>query len=493
MATRARGVVRVALIGLAAALAACGEDDPVRSDRIPPAAVSNLSVAEARRTSILLQWTATGDDGADGTARFYDLRYTLAPWGEDSWEDASRASGLPAPGESGRRETYLLDSLDSGRTYWIALQAVDDAENRSPLSNLLEASTVPPEGDDRSWWDGFADQGMNEAVYAFARFGGSVVAAGAFTRAGGLPARHVAAWDGSTWSPLGTGTDYEVMSLLEFDGGLVAGGAFLHAGDVPARHVASWDGAAWGPLGEGMNNHVLALAEWDGSLVAGGLFTQADGAPAAYLARWREGRWEAIAGLDGQVYALASFQGDLIAGGRFARAGGEPVHGIARWDGEAWHDLAGGLFDSPSRPRVSALFDLAGTLAVGGYFREAGDLPVRNLAVWDGAAWSRLGEGMDDAVRAFAEFGGLVAGGSFTSTGDGPTRGAARWDGDRWLPLASGLGGGFVTVHALLAHEGSLYVGGLFETAGGTASGNVARWDDPSGPSGPPPAAPPVP
>ena len=53
------------------------------------------------------------------------------------------------------------------------------------------------------------------------------------------------------WDPDGAGPQPAV---------LVAGGDFTTAGGVSASRIARWNGTAWSPLGTGMNNAVEALA-----------------------------------------------------------------------------------------------------------------------------------------------------------------------------------------------------------------------------------------
>ena len=85
--------------------------------------------------------------------------------------------------------------------------------------------------------------------------GSDVYAGGTFTSAGGNPANYVAKWNGSTWSPLGSGVSavsfasYQVpVSSLAVSGSDVyAGGAFTTAGEVPANRIAKWNGSNWSP------------------------------------------------------------------------------------------------------------------------------------------------------------------------------------------------------------------------------------------------------
>jgi hypothetical protein len=67
---------------------------------------------------------------------------------------------------------------------------------------------------------------------------------------------------------------------------LYAGGYFSNAGGVPANHIAKWDGNAWSALGSGMNNAVRALAaDGAGHLFVGGDFSLAGTNVSAYIAQ----------------------------------------------------------------------------------------------------------------------------------------------------------------------------------------------------------------
>ena len=43
---------------------------------------------------------------------------------------------------------------------------------------------------------------------------------------------------------------------------------FATAGGAGANHIAQWDGTSWLPLGSGMNNDVIALTVYNGKLIA---------------------------------------------------------------------------------------------------------------------------------------------------------------------------------------------------------------------------------
>ena len=111
------------------------------SDQTAPAQILDLSVGAQTMTSLTLTWTAPGDDGTQGQASAYDLRYATATITTETWDAAMQASGEPAPAAAGSAETFLLDGLEEDVTYYVAVKAADEVPNWSPISNVLEATT----------------------------------------------------------------------------------------------------------------------------------------------------------------------------------------------------------------------------------------------------------------------------------------------------------------------------------------------------------------
>lgn len=84
-----------------------------------------------------------------------------------------------------------------------------------------------------------------------------LVAVGAFFTASGQAVNGVGLWNGNQWSGAGEGLDLLGFAAVahDFDGDgpqtpqIVVGGRFSRAGGVPARSVARFDGQNWFPLG----------------------------------------------------------------------------------------------------------------------------------------------------------------------------------------------------------------------------------------------------
>jgi hypothetical protein len=320
-----------------------------------------------------------------------------------------------------------------------------------------------------------ADVGDGQ-VFALARIGDDVYAAGSFSSAGGAPAANVARWDGRQWSPLGTGTDGDVHALAVLGGRLYAGGEFATAGDLLVGGLAVWDPAdqAWAAVGGGplYDHAVNALAViGDRYLVVGGWFNGFNHLGAKIV--------EGLHGLTMFDTAAPQDPANVLAGYLV-------VPGVSRYGAAGW---------------VRALEVVGGDLHVGGWFDQAGILraaqpqspgfPAANLAVWHFSTtgeWAPLGD-TDQQVYALAADGDdLLAAGQFTTVGGTPAGRVARLDRatGAWQPLGEGPGDGlagpdadgYVVGRALAVPADGVWVGGTFTSAGGVPSNNLARWAD---------------
>lgn len=93
---------------------------------------------------VSLSWTATGDDGTVGSASTYELRWSTTPVGADTaawWGNATSAGTIPAPRTAGSRETFILNGLGSGLTYYFVLLVGDEVPNWSGFSNVASKAT----------------------------------------------------------------------------------------------------------------------------------------------------------------------------------------------------------------------------------------------------------------------------------------------------------------------------------------------------------------
>jgi hypothetical protein len=329
---------------------------------------------------------------------------------------------------------------------------------------------------------GVGDSQFGWGVYALCSYdpddGGpapaKLIAGGDFSTAGGISAYGIAQWNGASWSALGAGVDGMVAAVTSFDSDgpgpalpvLVAAGYFHTAGGVSAKHIAKWNGSSWSALGTGFDDvlvipEVLAVAVYDSDgdgplppqLYAGGFFSSAGGAPVHGIAKWDGSTWSEVGGgLGGSAwsaaFAFAAFDDDgdgpnlpalYVGGGYFSTAGGVPAENIAKWDGTNWSALGEGLnfevwdlavFDDDGPgPRPPALY-------AAGYFTMSGNTLINHLARWNGTSWESVGGSTNGDLEALAVFDdddagphlpALFAGGLFTSAGNHASANIAAW------------------------------------------------------------------
>jgi hypothetical protein len=370
---------------------------------------------------------------------------------------------LPVRMELDGRRTLHVNIADAGAAYPVTVAGkISDAD-----------------------WSSLTSASFDGSVHAMTVVDSGVFVGGAFTLAnGGVKARNIAYWNGSTWSPVGSGTNLAVTSLAWDSASrrLYAGGRFTEAGSAAARGVAVWDGQAWSELGAGVAGVVHALV-WDSTsrrLFAGGEFPTAGAVSARNVAEWDGTRWLPLgAGVDGAVMAMAwdAARGHLYAGGNFWLAGSVVGNGVAVWKDGNWSALAGGTGSGVLALAWDARFN---RLFAGGSFvalTQAGN--ANRVAVWEEGRWTALGLGVNNRVMSLAWDATnlrLYAGGEFSTANGNAARAIAMWADFRWTALGSGANRA-VTALAWDAASARLYAGGAFSTAGGGAANRVATWD----------------
>ena len=236
---------------------------------------------------------------------------------------------------------------------------------------------------------------------------GTLVAAG--TTLGASYFQGLVSWNGSSWTSIVPNT-INVHCLLPLpNGDLIAGGSFQSIGGVAAKGVARWDGTTWSPL-PGLDlitiinpgievRHLARLS--NGDLVAGGLFTCSGG---QYLARWDGTTWTSINPLPTTLILGVGRMLALPNGGLVIGVSGLGASGVRHWDGTSWSLLG----TAASITDVGAL-----TVAPNGDV-IAGGYPT-GVARWNGTAWSPVGSGTPTGIQAFAwaRNGDLLVGGHF--------------------------------------------------------------------------------
>lgn len=243
------------------------------------------------------------------------------------------------------------------------------------------------------WWDGAfwsresacGGEWVERLPTAFAAdTGGSLYA--------NLGCGSIEVWNGENWRTVATGIgsslyeDSAVRALAaDGQGNIYAAGPLTMAGGIAANHVAGWNGSSWSALGSGVDGDVYALAMGaDGSLFVGGVFSHAGGKTSQGIAEWsaqpalaatfsskpgldlRRGTgWKHI--LDGSPSHVTVRGSKLIAS--------LPGDGIHEYDGSSWQMIRGSS-------NVQAILGVGDKLFV--------SLGAQGFYLYDGILWSQI-------------------------------------------------------------------------------------------------------
>jgi hypothetical protein len=255
--------------------------------------------------------------------------------------------------------------------------------------------------------------GANAAVYAIAPSpdaNACVYVGGLFTKAGNVNnTSRIAKWDPVNlhWTPLGTGAADNIVYaiVIGLDGTLYAGGTFTGMGGVAnTAGIAKWDGSVWTPMGTGMTGGVYSLAVGnDGFIYAGGPFTLAGGvAGTVKIARWNGSAWLPMGtGMDDTVIGMTvAPDGVLFAGGSFHNAGGRAAMHIASWNGTSWQALS----DDLNASVYFLTIDPWGGLIAGGTFTAStgGIIFPDRAAYWNRNVWKPLSFNLPGTASVYA-------------------------------------------------------------------------------------------
>ncbi len=277
-----------------------------------------------------------------------------------------------------------------------------------------------------------------------------VIAAGSFFTIGGVAANNVAAWNGTSWAPLGGGltsgpsaSSVLVYDIAMYNDGtglaLFAVGQFSVAGGQTVNHIAKWNGTVWSSVAGGIGGvgEIVRTLEpfTDGSgtaLYVGGNFTTVGGLGGTpvvtrrALARLSGAGWSQVGpGITtGDVYELKTIAGvggsDLFVIGQYTFANG--VASLGRYRTGSVQQVAA---PAPFPVHDAAIFDdgTGATTYVGTTFSPFIAGNPSGLLRHNGSAWVVAGPGVVDgnvsAVDVLDDGHGprLVFGGSFNSVG----------------------------------------------------------------------------
>lgn len=325
----------------------------------------------------------------------------LLRWKNDAWAPARATWELEPPGSG-----FSAVAIDAGGK--MALATYDDFGPRSGEIWLDDGTGLRVIGE----FDGL--------IRTLRWYNGKLWAAGSYQLATPSNIAGLAVWSGTAWTPPPGGAVNSDVYELELDGtNLLVGGSFTSIGGIAAKSVASYSGTTWHALNfPDVTVYALARDE-NGELYAGGTFGLAFGDTGG-IAHWTGTAWQLAAGglgngfIVGVATDLVKHDGSLYVAGCFKTAGGaedDPAavatYGVARFDG-TWHSLddgTQGVFGPWIEPQAcgdegpGAVWDVSkqrmisdgDRLVLAGSFPGVAGVMSQGVIAYDGTAWQPQG------------------------------------------------------------------------------------------------------
>jgi hypothetical protein len=300
---------------------------------------------------------------------------------------------------------------------------------------------------------------------------------GGFERVGKIAAPGLALWTGDSWQTLDGWNPGGAEHVLDIQWtrelGVVVAGAFRNAGQRSVTVLKDGQNVdLGGGLFGGSQEYCTAVLVDGGRIFAAGVFDTAGTARCQNVALWDGNKWNALGLGVGDIYAgevlpsldVARWRGEWIV----SRVGPEFNPGILRFTGTDWVGLpnpAGSCDD------VFRILPLGESLIACGRFDTGTSGSLRNVARFDGLAWSALGDGVDGSIVDAACVGdSLIVGGHFSHAGSVDANSLALWDGARWQAI----GGTLLSSSQVLSvavGDGGLAIAGQLEFEDGRHGG----------------------
>lgn len=117
-------------------------------DVAPPAQISDFrGETGTNGWDVVLSWTDVGDDGIEGKATAYVLKYNTSEITAPNWESCTKYILNINPETAGSNRTQVVSMPAPGVHYYFGIMAQDEAGNLGPLSNIADAASYSGDAD----------------------------------------------------------------------------------------------------------------------------------------------------------------------------------------------------------------------------------------------------------------------------------------------------------------------------------------------------------
>jgi hypothetical protein len=136
----------------------------------PPPPVEGLTVVTVDLNAVTLRWSHPGEPGLKDGPLSFEVGLSTERITENNFDHALKHPDPPEPADAGKPVTLVWEGLDAVTTYWVAIRVHGTDGLESPLSNLLNFTTLgadhaPPDPPENLRMVGSGQEGLLVLVW----------------------------------------------------------------------------------------------------------------------------------------------------------------------------------------------------------------------------------------------------------------------------------------------------------------------------------------
>lgn len=284
----------------------------------------------------------------------------------------------------------------------------------------------------------------------------------------------ISEWENSQFTALGQGVNSQVHAMCKGpNGNIYIAGEFSKAGGLPARMLAQWNGKTWKAMDGFSYGRINSIVADSNHLYIAGIFNDINGKEYNSIAKYIKGKWQPLAeGMQllhynpysspiANITAMCVHNNEIYVIGNFDQAGKVLARNIAKWDGNAWSAIGTGIIGYPKAIAVNH----TGEIFVSTMQENQSILQQMPLYHWHNNSWDTIAlPPYCQQINTIQAYGNdLYIGGDFRLDDDSDDMGIAKLNGITWESVEGGIVG---TVQSLFVYNDTLYVGGNIKSIG---------------------------
>jgi hypothetical protein len=284
----------------------------------------------------------------------------------------------------------------------------------------------------------------------------------------------ISEWKNSQFTALGQGVNSQVHAMCKGpDGNIYIAGEFSKAGGLPARMLAQWNGKTWKAMDGFSYGRIHSIVADSTHLYIAGIFNDINGKEYNSIAQYIKGKWQPLAeGIKllqynpysspiAKITAMCVHENDIYVIGNFDQAGKELARNIAKWDGKTWSAIGTGIIGYPKAIAVNH----KGEIFVSTMQENQSILQQMPLYHWHNNKWDTIAlPPYCQQINTIQAYGNdIYIGGDFRLDDDIDDMGIAKLNGITWESVQGGIVG---SVQSLFVCKDTLYVGGNIKSIG---------------------------